>query len=45
MNVYIVPHASEPRFKIGKANDSQARLAHFEKKNDLDFSQAVNKKC
>lgn len=40
MNVYIVPHASEPRFKIGKANDSLARLAHFEKKNDLDFSKA-----
>ncbi len=39
MNVYILPHRSEPRFKIGKANDLSARIAQIGKKNELDISK------
>lgn len=45
MNVYLIPHASEPRFKIGKANDLQARIAHLDKANPLDLSKCYALEC
>lgn len=39
MHVYILKHAFEPRFKIGKANDPSARSNQIGKSNDLDFGR------
>ena len=47
-SVYLVPHATEPRFKLGKANDVISRLRQVSKSNgsyELDWDRGLRLEC
>ena len=41
MNVYVVPHATEPKFKIGKANDVLDRLQTLGSLTDFNLDESL----
>jgi hypothetical protein len=43
--VYLLRHASEPRFKIGKANDIYQRLSGIGGINEFDLERSLCVKC
>jgi hypothetical protein len=42
MNVYFVPHAAQPKFKIGKANDVLDRLESLGELTDFNLEESLH---